>query len=368
MPRLAVTELKLSHFRSYKQARVETDGRPITLYGSNGAGKTNILEALSLLSPGRGLRRARVDEMARSPENLGWKVTATLHSLGLIHEIETTYTGEGSRSVKIDGKTATQTALGRIARVVWLVPVMDRLWVDGAEGRRRFLDRLAMSFEPSHADHAIAYERAMRERNRMLKDGITDPSWYSAVEKQMAETGARIERNRLNTIERIAQAQADAETAFPSADLTLIGASGGDVIVDDLAAAFADNRRVDMAAGRTLLGPHRDDLHGVYAAKDTPAKLCSTGEQKALLVSLILANGRALSQDFGAAPILLLDEVSAHLDAARRDALYEEIIALGAQAWMTGTGAELFDSLGNRAQHLEISEDETGSKILGVTP
>jgi DNA replication and repair protein RecF len=337
------------------------------LYGANGAGKTNILEALSLLSPGRGLRRARVDEMARAPENLGWKITATLHSLGHIHEIETTYTGEGSRTVKIDGKTATQTALGRIARVVWLVPVMDRLWVEGAEGRRRFLDRLAMSFEPSHADHALAYERAMRERNRMLKDGITDPSWYSAVEKQMAETGAQIERNRQHTITRIAQAQTDATTAFPSADLTLIGANGGEVIIDELAEALNDNRRADMAAGRTLLGPHRDDLHGIYAAKGTPAKLCSTGEQKALLVSLILANGRALSQDFGAAPILLLDEVSAHLDADRRDALYDEIVALGAQAWMTGTGAELFDTLGNRAQHLEITDTETGSIVTEGT-
>ena len=369
MPRLAVTDLKLSHFRSYKKARVLTDdGRPITLYGSNGAGKTNILEALSLLSPGRGLRRARVDEMARTPENLGWKITATLQSLGQIHEIETTYSGEGSRTVRIDGKSATQTALGRIARVVWLVPAMDRLWVEGAEGRRRFLDRLAMSFEPSHADHALAYERAMRERNRMLKDGITDPSWYSAVERQMAQTGADIERNRLHTIDRIAQAQSDDETAFPSADLTLIGANGDDVIIDDLRDAFADNRRADMAAGRTLIGPHRDDLHGIYAAKGTPAKLCSTGEQKALLVSLILANGRALSQDFGAAPILLLDEISAHLDADRRDALYDEIVALGAQAWMTGTGAELFDSLGNRAQHLEISEDATGSVIIGGSP
>jgi len=364
--RLAVTDLRLSHFRSHKQARVETDGRAITLFGPNGAGKTNILEALSLLSPGRGLRRAKVDEMARSPENLGWKITATLQSLGQVHEVETTYSGEGSRTVRIDGKTATQTALGRIARVVWLVPVMDRLWVEGAEGRRRFLDRLAMSFEPSHADHALAYERAMRERNRMLKDGITDPSWYGAVEKQMAETGAQIERNRMHTIERIAQAQRGAQTSFPSADLTLIGANGGDVIVDNLGTVFAENRRADMAAGRTLIGPHRDDLHAIYAAKDTPAKLCSTGEQKALLVSLILANGRALSQDFGAAPILLLDEVSAHLDADRRDALYDEIVALGAQAWMTGTGAELFDSLGDRAQHLEITEATTGSQITGA--
>jgi DNA replication and repair protein RecF len=299
--------------------------------------------------------------MERKPEGIGWKISATLQSLGQVHEIETIYSGDGSRSVRIDGKVTTQTALGRIARIIWLVPVMDRLWVDGAEGRRRFLDRLSMSFEPSHAQYTLDYERAMRERNKMLKEGINDPAWYSAVESQMAESGRKIEQNRLYTIDRIMEAQTNVQTSFPTAQLGLVGANNEEIIVDDLKDAFANNRRADLFAGRTLIGPHRDDLTAMYSAKETAAKLCSTGEQKALLVSLILANGRALSQDFGSAPILLLDEVSAHLDIERQNALYEEIISLGAQAWMTGTGKELFEAFGDRAQFLEVNEASSGS-------
>lgn len=311
------------------------------------------------------MRRATVDEMTRSPENLGWKISGVLESLGHIHEVETSYKGEGSRSVLIDGKAAPQLALGRLARIVWLVPVMDRLWVEGAEGRRRFLDRLTMSMEPSHAEQSVIYEKTMRERNRMLKDGVRDPSWYTAIEKQMAQAGALIERNRMLTVARLQEAQKGADSAFPSADLSLIGAEGGAVIPDqdDLLTAFEESRARDMAAGRTLVGPHRDDLNAIYTAKGTPAKQCSTGEQKALLVSLILANGRALSQDFGAPPIYLLDEVAAHLDASRRAALYDEICALGAQAWMTGTGSELFDSLGEKALYLEVSDHDGISQV-----
>lgn len=365
MAGLALQSLTLSHFRSHKRVSIETDGRPIAIYGANGVGKTNILEAISLLSPGRGMRRATVDEMARSPENLGWKISAVLESLGHIHEIETSYQGEGSRTVLIDGKTAPQLALGKIARIVWLVPVMDRLWVEGAEGRRRFLDRLTMSMEPRHAEQSMIYEKTMRERNRMLKDGVRDPSWYAAIERQMAESGAIIESNRVMTVARLQEAQKGADTAFPTAELSLVGADAGPILTDkeNLLAAFVDSRPRDMAAGRTLIGPHRDDLRAIYVAKGTPAKQCSTGEQKALLVSLILANGRALSQDFGAPPIYLLDEVAAHLDADRRAALYDEICALGAQAWMTGTGAELFDAMGARAMYLEVT-DEAGISTI----
>jgi DNA replication and repair protein RecF len=362
---LALQSLTLSHFRSHKRVSIETDGRPIAIYGANGAGKTNILEAISLLSPGRGMRRATVDEMARTPESLGWKISGVLESLGQVHEVETSYKGEGSRSVLIDGKTAPQLALGRLARIVWLVPVMDRLWVEGAEGRRRFLDRLTMSMEPRHAEQSVIYEKTMRERNRMLKDGVRDPSWYGAVEKQMAEAGAIIESNRVLTVARLQEAQKGADTAFPVAELSLVGAEAGEIITnrDDLLAAFEDSRPRDMAAGRTLVGPHRDDLNAVYTAKGTPAKQCSTGEQKALLVSLVLANGRALAQDFGAPPIYLLDEVAAHLDANRLAALYDEISALGAQAWMTGTGSELFDTMGSRAMYLEVSDVDNISVV-----
>ena len=357
---LAIRELKLSHFRSHKAARLETDGRPVAIYGPNGAGKTNILEAISMLSPGRGLRRASVDEMARAPERLGWKITATLESLSEVHELATWVEGDGSRQVTIDGKAAPQLALGRIARVVWLVPVMDRLWLEGAGERRRFLDRMVMSFIPAHAETTLKYEKAMRERNRLLKDNVRDASWYGALEGQMAEAGGAISANRVKVLARLRAAQQGAETAFPAADLSLISADElpPEQTAESLSEAFTVGRPRDMAAGRTLTGPHRADLHGVYAAKGVEAKSCSTGEQKALLVSLILANARALAEDFGAPPILLLDEVAAHLDADRRAALYDEICALGAQAWMTGTGPELFEALGDRANFIEVTETD----------
>lgn len=365
MTRLAVTALTLSHVRSHKRAQIDVDARPVAIHGPNGAGKTNVLEALSLLSPGRGLRGVRAEEIARTPEAIGWKVAATLQSLGQTHEIALSYTPETQRSVTIDGKTAPQVALGRIARVVWLVPVMDRLWVEGAEGRRRFLDRMAMSFEPRHAEVSLVYEKAMRERNRMLKDGITDPGWYRAVEAQMADAGAAITAHRQTALAELTAAQAGAETAFPTATLALSHAEGADLpdTAADLARVWAERRGRDIAAGRTLTGPHRADLDAIYTAKGVPARQCSTGEQKALLVSLILANARALSQGFGAPPILLLDEVAAHLDAGRRAALYDEICALGAQAWMTGTGPELFSELGDRAQVLEVTERNGLSQV-----
>lgn len=366
MVRLALRSLRLSHFRSHKAARLETDGRPVAIYGPNGAGKTNILEAISMLSPGRGLRRAATDDIARAPEAVGWKVTAELESLSEIHEIVTWAEPGQSRQVQIDGKTAPQIALGRLARIVWLVPVMDRLWLEGAGERRRFLDRMVMSFLPEHAEVTLTYEKAMRERNRLLKDQVRDARWYDALEAQMAQAGAAIIDNRAQVLDRLRVAQQGAETAFPVADLQIV--SGDDLPAEQsretLQAAYSQGRSRDMAAGRTLIGPHRADLLAVYAAKKVEARLCSTGEQKALLVSLVLANARALAEDFGAPPILLLDEVAAHLDADRRAALYDEIVALGAQAWMTGTGIELFESLRDRAHFVEVQGGADGSRIV----
>ncbi len=370
MAGLFLRHLTLSHFRSHRRAVLELDGRPVAIHGRNGAGKTNILEAVSLLSPGRGLRRASAEEIARRPEALGWKITALLQSLHQLHEVESWAETGSPRQVTIDGKTAPQVALGRIARVVWLVPAQDRLWIEGAEGRRRFLDRLAMSFEPRHAEAVLTYEKAMRERNRLLKDGQSDRHWYHALEAQMAAAGAEIQHNRADTLARIAAAQAGAETSFPSADLNILHADGaeeGPVGEAALAEAYEAGRGRDLAAGRTLIGPHRADLAASYAAKGVAAKDASTGEQKALLVSLILANARALAEDFGAPPILLLDEVAAHLDAVRRAALYDEICALGAQAFMTGTGPELFEALGDRAQTFEIRETDGVSTISNGT-
>ena len=369
MPGLYLSDLTLSHFRSHKSARLSLDARPVAIHGPNGAGKTNLIEAVSLLSPGRGLRRAAAQDMARRPESLGWKITGLLHSLTRVHEVEILSEESAARQVRIDEKSATQLALGRIARVLWLIPSMDRLWIEGAEGRRRFLDRLTMSFLPDHGDAALAYEKAMRERNRLLKDQVRDAHWYLALERQMAQSGAQIHANRQQALALIGGAQMQAETAFPTAELELTQTEGEmPETADDLRDALAESRFRDLIAGRTLIGPHRADLYGVYAAKGVPAADCSTGEQKALLVSLILANARALSRDFGAPPILLLDEVAAHLDATRRAALYDEICALGAQAWMTGTGPELFTELGPRAQHVHVTDTDGTSRITAEAP
>ncbi|WP_171096647.1 MULTISPECIES: DNA replication/repair protein RecF [unclassified Ruegeria] len=361
---LALTELTVSHFRSHKLARLSLDGRPVAIHGPNGAGKTNILEAVSLFSPGRGMRRASAAEMTRRPEALGWKLSGILDAQGQRYEVETWSEGGAARQVRIDEKTSSQIELGKLARVVWLIPSMDRLWIEGAEGRRRFLDRIALSFDPAHAEASLTYEKAMRERNRLLKEQVRDAHWYAALEGQMAESGHRIHAARVAALDYLRAAQDRAETAFPSAELELVQTEGAmPETAEDLRDALNESRFRDLAAGRTLVGPHRSDLYGVFAAKGVPAKDCSTGEQKALLVSLILSNARALAEMVGAPPIVLLDEVAAHLDADRRAALYDEICALGAQAWMTGTGPELFAELGDRAQTVVVTESDEGSVV-----
>ncbi|CAN0594410.1 unnamed protein product, partial [Ectocarpus sp. 12 AP-2014] len=286
-----VAELSLSYFRSHRATKLAVDDRPVAIYGANGAGKTNILEAVSLLSPGRGLRRAQADELIRRPEALGWKITSILTGNGVPNEIETSAAPGASRSVRIDGKAQPQVALSKIARVVWLVPSMDRLWIEGAEGRRRFLDRITMSFEPSHGEAVLSYEKGMRERNRLLKDMVRDAHWYVALERQMADAGARVTANRRAALARLATASTGAATAFPSPALSITHAEGP--LPDDadaLAHTLADNRPSDLRAGRTLIGPHRIDLNALFTAKGVAASQCSTGEQKALLISLVLTN------------------------------------------------------------------------------
>lgn len=364
MAGLALSRLTLSHFRSYKSAHLDVDRRPLAFFGANGVGKTNILEAVSLFSPGRGIRRAGAEELSRNPENLGWKLTACIDAPGRSHEIETWSEPSSGRQVRIDDKATSQTALGAILRMVWLVPSMDRLWQEGAEARRRFLDRMTLSFQPDHAEQALSYEKAMRERNRLLKDNVSDTAWYRALEARMAASGAVIWSNRRAALDRLTAAQAGADTAFPTANLSLVSSDGDQPPENeaDLIRALADSRPRDLQAGRALVGPHRLDLHAIYAAKSIEARLCSTGEQKALLISLVLANARALASEY-VAPVILLDEVAAHLDPDRRAALYDEICALDAQAWLTGTEAMLFDSLGDRARQFEVSETPAGSRI-----
>ena len=362
---LALETLTLSHFRSHRRAALSVDARPVAIYGPNGAGKTNLLEGVSLFSPGRGMRRASAETMTRRPEAIGWKIEGLLNGPGGRNEIAFLSENGQPRQVRIDEKPQPQTMLGRMARVLWLVPSMDRLWIEGAEGRRRFLDRMTLSFFPDHAEASLDYEKAMRDRNRLLKDQVRDAHWYRALEAQMARTGAVIDANRHAALSRIAAAQEGAETAFPAADLVLTNAEEPAPEGEDaFATALAESRPRDLMAGRTLVGPHRADLLGTYAAKGVPAWDCSTGEQKALLISLILSNARAIAADFGAPPILLLDEVAAHLDADRRAALYAEVTALGAQAWMTGTGAELFEELGDKAQYVEVTDDSGESRTI----
>lgn len=343
---------------------LEPDNRPIVLFGPNGAGKTNLIEAVSLFSPGRGMRRASAQDMTRRPEGLGWKIRGLVDTPEGLQDIAFQSEDGAPRQVRINDKPAAQTRLGELVRLLWLLPSMDRLWIEGADGRRRFLDRMTLSFFPEHGDVSLIYEKAMRERNRLLKDQVRDPIWYKALESQMAQSGAAIHANRVRTLERIAGAQDQASTQFPAAELDLIQTEGEMPKTEgDLRLAFEESRFRDLAAGRTLIGPHRADLYGVFAAKGVPAADSSTGEQKALLISLVLSNARALVEDFGAPPIVLLDEVAAHLDADRRAALYDEICALGAQAWMTGTGPELFAELGDRAQYLEVTETAQGTVV-----
>ena len=360
-----IAKLTLSHFRSHLRAHVALDGRPVALSGPNGAGKTNVLEAVSLLSPGRGLRRAASDELACRPQALGWKLRAEIATDHGARLIETRAAPGEARVVLIDEKPAPQIGLGDVLRMLWLTPAMDRLWMEGAEARRRFLDRLVLSFSPDHAQAVLGYEKAMRERNRLLRDGARNGAWYEALEAQMAQFGAGISAGRRAALDALA-AHSDPAGPFPVADLALDCTSPADA--SDLAALLAEGRRRDMAAGRSLTGPHRADLSALWAAKAMPAAQCSTGEQKALLISVILANARALTGQTGSAPILLLDEVAAHLDAHRRAALHDILCSLGAQAFLTGTGPELFADLGARAQHFQVREVAGHSMLEETRP
>jgi DNA replication and repair protein RecF len=375
--------LTLAQFRSHALTALEPDGRSVALTGPNGAGKTNLLEAVSMLSPGRGLRRAEAGELARAPGTLGWRVRAELQTGGGTVAVAVSGEPGGAKRVEIDGKAASQTALGALVPMLWLTPAMDRLWIEGAEGRRRFLDRVALAFFPGHAEAATRYDKAMRERNRLLRDGPAEPAWLDALEARMAAEGVAVARARAAARERLELAQNEAKTLFPMAQTAIVGAleqriaaAGAPVfgpgaeallqdaeIMDDFRAALARGRREDAIAGRALTGPHRTDLEASYAAKGVAARACSTGEQKALLVSLTLATARALAADRGAAPVLLLDELAAHLDEGRRAALFDELEALGAQAWMTGTDDALFAALGDRALRWRVAEGPGGSRV-----
>jgi DNA replication and repair protein RecF len=352
--RLAVTRLRLTNFRSYATGELCVSGAPVVLAGPNGAGKTNVLDAISLLSPGRGLRGAKLAEHTRkgpaSSEDALWAVAATVARGGTEYEIGTgLIQASASRQVRLNGAPAQSSAeLGEIVQLIWLTPAMDRLFIESAGGRRRFLDRLVLGFDAGHARAATRYETAMRERARLLKYGPRDPAWLDGLENEMAEAGLLIAQARAATVEKLSRALAErggleGAAAFPAASLALT-----DVLhlstAEDLRSQFAISRMRDAEAGRALVGPHTTDLAVRHTGKRAEARDCSTGEQKALLISIMLADARELARARdGLAPILLLDEIAAHLDAVRRAALFEEIHSLSAQAWMTGTDLSLFD-------------------------
>jgi DNA replication and repair protein RecF len=376
--RTAITHLTLTDVRSYARAELALDGRPVVLTGPNGAGKTNLLEAVSLLTPGRGLRGASLAEIGRrlpgEAQGRAWAVAAVIERDGEQVRLGTgTETaGAARRAVRLEGEPVPPGRLAEHQRQVWLTPAQDRLFLEGAGDRRRFFDRLAFAGDPAHAVHAQAYERALRERMRLLNDGPADDAWLSALEATLGEAGARLAEGRARTLKAL-QAEVDARDArpFPQARLTLTGewealalegASAAD-IAPRLTRALAAGRGRDAGAGRALSGPHRGDLGVWHAEKDRPAAECSTGEQKALILNLVLAQAARLSRAESAPnPILLLDEVAAHLDRRRRAALFDEISALGLQAFLTGTDELLFEDLKGRAQGVRV--DAGGLAIL----
>lgn len=353
-PGVSVSRLALTDFRSYPTALIQPGPGFVVLTGENGAGKTNILEAVSLLVPGRGLRGAALSDMGRGGGPGGFAVAATLSGDTTIGT-GTTAAAPERRQVRINAAAAPANALGEWLSLLWLTPAMDRLFADGAGGRRRFLDRLVLALEPGHALHATRYEAAMRARNRLLAepDGA-DPAWLAALEAGMAEHGDALAAARVRTVALLGERLvAQAAGPFARAGLMLEGWSPGPA---GLAADLRASRGRDGAAGRTLVGPHRTDLAVTHLDKGQPASRCSTGEQKALLLALVLAHADLVAARRGARPILLLDEVAAHLDPLRRTALFERLAAAGGQAWMTGTEPALFDGIAGPATRLTVAD------------
>lgn len=347
---MALARLVLTDFRNHRDALLAPGPGLVVLTGENGAGKTNVLEAVSLLSPGRGLRGASLSEMARSGGDGGFAVAARLGEVEIGTGTEPR--APERRQVRINGAAASATSLSEWLSVLWLTPAMDRLFQEGAGGRRRFLDRLVLALEPGHAVHAARYEAAMRARNKLLaEEGPRDEAWLSALEARMAEHGAALASARAGAVALLSGSLASApESPFARAGLALEG--GG----EDLALELARGRARDSAAGRTLAGPHRTDLAVTHLEKSQPAGLCSTGEQKALLLSIVLAHADLVAERSGRRPILLLDEVAAHLDPRRRAALFERLGAGGGQVWMTGTEAGLFGEVGRAAARFDVAE------------
>jgi len=380
---LAVNRLTLTNFRCYTQQRLDVDTRPIVLTGPNGAGKTNLLEALSFLVPGRGLRRAKLSEITRRTADGAlaaqqWAVAAKLRigedeiDIGTGCEIDVIDSANGSgrgrdkRVTKIDGTVVkNQAELGRYTSAQWLTPQMDRLFLEGASGRRRFVDQLIYGLDPEHAGPVAAYEHSLRSRNKLLREGNLDPEWLDSIEESMARHGIAIAVRRLEVVARLQAVCRVGSGAFPGAEIAMAGlvedwlANEPALAAEDhLRAALQASRQGDTNGGATSVGPHRSDFAVRHGETGMAAEICSTGEQKALLIGIVLAAARLQTEERGYTPLLLLDEITAHLDKARRESLFDIILELGAQAWITGTEDEIFAPLGQQVQHFAIRQGE----------
>ncbi len=372
MPAAAIRRLSLASFRSYRAANLHVGDGPIVLVGPNGAGKTNLIEAISFLVPGRGLRRATLDEIAFSEGDGSWAVSAEVEgALGLATlgtGIEPPAEGEPAtaRQCRIDREpVSSAAAFADHLRVIWLTPAMDQLFAGPASERRRFLDRLVVAVDAEHRSRVSALERALRSRNRLLEEAAPDPHWLDAIEHETAELAVAVAALRAETVRRLQTALAagrDDGSPFPFAEISLAGAleamlldRPATAVEDHYRALLKESRARDAAAGRTLEGPHLSDLAVRHGPKGIAAAEASTGEQKALLIRLVLAHSGLLADMTGLAPVLLLDEVIAHLDPLRRAALYEALAQLGAQVFMTGADPQAFADIAGRAQVFEVS-------------
>jgi DNA replication and repair protein RecF len=378
MTAAAIRRLALSNFRNYRAARLDVTGNLVVLVGPNGAGKTNLIEAISFLVPGRGLRRATLDEIAFAEGDGSWAVSAEIEGmlgLGTLGTgIEPPGNGEtaSARKCRIDREpVGSPAAFADHLRVVWLTPAMDQLFMGPASERRRFLDRLVLAVDADHSSRVNALERALRSRNRLLEEARPDPHWLDAVEHETAELAVAVAALRAETVRRLQGALATRkDDAFPSAAIALDGWMEQLVldrpaveIEDRYRAVLKENRARDAAAGRTLDGPHLTDLVVVYPPKNVPAANASTGEQKALLIGLVLAHAGLLAEMTGFAPVLLLDEVVAHLDPGRRAALYASLERLGAQVWMTGADPASFAEIASRADAFEVTPGHAARRL-----
>jgi len=375
VPLRGVERISLSHYRCYESFSLSLDTRPVVMTGPNGAGKTNLLEALSFLIPGRGFRRARFSDIRQQGSVEPWAISVSLKDEGEGIRIGTGLDPDNpeseSRITRINGeKVKSQSALAEWVSIVWLTPQMDRLFLEGSQGRRRFLDRLVYGFDAAHAQRLNRYEKALRERSLLLRQGCADPYWLEGVEEALVNEGIAITEARLKVVGQLTAVLTTYEGPFPQADLFLRGdleKQLDEKSMTDVEKAFrrhlATSREQDRLSGRLSYGPHRSDLHVIFTEKGHEAGLCSTGEQKALLLSIVMASAQLLAVRTDAIPLLLMDEVVAHLDEIRRSALFDAILKLKIQAWLTGTDPSLFKEMQGDAQFLSLE----GARLVSIT-